>query len=89
VNKECRFAGFTRYESKALILFKVNKKIDVFKSSVVDPDPYVFGPPGSGSVSQRYGSGSFYHSARKTLLLTVFDFLSLKNEVRVNVHSKG
>jgi hypothetical protein len=33
------------------------------KCSVVDPDPdtYVFGPPGSGSgsVSQRYGSGSF------------------------------
>ncbi len=22
------------------------------------PDPYVFGPAGSGSVSQRYGSGS-------------------------------
>jgi hypothetical protein len=26
---------------------------------VADPDPYVFGPPGSGSVSHRYGSGSF------------------------------
>ncbi len=27
------------------------------------PDPYVFRPPGSGSVSQRYGSGSrsFYY----------------------------
>ncbi len=24
-----------------------------------DPDPPVFGPPGSGSFSQRYGSGSF------------------------------
>jgi hypothetical protein len=36
-------------------------------SSVADPDPnpdpLVFGPPGSGSISQRYGfgSGSFYH----------------------------
>jgi DNA mismatch repair ATPase MutL len=35
-----------------------------------------FGPhgPGSGSISQRYGSGSFYHSAkvvRKTLISTV------------------
>jgi hypothetical protein len=32
-------------------------------SSVADPDPRVFGPPGSGfgSMSQRYGSGSFYH----------------------------
>ncbi len=41
-----------------------------------DPDPYVFGPPGSGSVGQRYGSGygSFYHQAktvRKPLIPTV------------------
>ena len=30
------------------------------------PDPRVFGPPGSGSISQRYGSGSrsFYHQAK-------------------------
>ncbi len=30
------------------------------KTSVGDPDPdlHVFGPPGSGSISQRYGSGS-------------------------------
>ncbi len=29
-------------------------------------DPYVFGPPGStsGSISQRYGSWSFYHQAK-------------------------
>jgi hypothetical protein len=36
-------------------------------SSVADPDlpdPYVYGPPGSGSVSQRYGSGSFYHQVK-------------------------
>jgi hypothetical protein len=28
--------------------------------------PRVFGPPGSGSISQRYGSGSgsFYHKAK-------------------------
>jgi hypothetical protein len=40
-----------------------------------DPeDPYVFGPPGSGSVSQMYGSGSFCDEAkivRKTLSPTV------------------
>jgi hypothetical protein len=56
--------------------------------SVADPDPsdpYVFRPPGSGSISQRYGSGSgsgyFYHQAktvRKTLIPTalrlLFDF---------------
>jgi hypothetical protein len=27
-------------------------------TSVEEPDPYVFGPPGYGSVSTRYGSGS-------------------------------
>ncbi len=31
-------------------------------TSVGDPDPHVFGPPGSGSISQRYGSGSGYGS---------------------------
>jgi hypothetical protein len=43
-----------------------------------DPDPHVFGPLGSGSISQKYGlgsgSGSFHHSAkivRKTLISTV------------------
>ena len=40
------------------------------------PDPCVFGPPGSGSgsISQWYGSGSFYHQVkfvRKTLIPTV------------------
>ncbi len=52
------------------------------ETSVVDPDPdpYVFGPPGSGSTSQRYGSGSrsgsFYQHAkivRKTLFLLFCD----------------
>ncbi len=61
-------------------------------------DPYIFGPPGSGSgpINQRYGSGSgsFYHQAkivRKILIPTVlwllFDFLSLKNDV--NIPSKS
>jgi hypothetical protein len=54
--------------------------------SVADPDPpdpRVFGPPGSGSTSERYGSGScfgsgsgsFYHHAkivRKTLIPTIY-----------------
>ena len=48
-------------------------------TSVADPDPpdpHVFGTPGSGSgsISQRNGSGSFYHHAkivRKTLIPTV------------------
>ena len=58
---------------------------------VPDPDPHVFGPPGSGSISQRYefGSGSFCQQAmivRKaliTVLCLVLDFLSLKNDVNV------
>ncbi len=74
-----------------------------FWSSVAEPDPYVpyvFGHPGSGSgsISMSYGSGSesgsFSHPAkivRKTLiapvLLLLYDFLSLKNDV--NVVSKG
>ncbi len=41
--------------------------------SFADPDPYVVGPPGPGSISMRYGSGSgtLYHQAktvRKTLI---------------------
>ncbi len=44
-------------------------------TSVADqdpPDPHVFGP--SGSIIQRYGSGSFYHYAkilRKILIPTI------------------
>ncbi len=39
---------------------------DKVTSSVADldpnpEDPYIFEPLGSGSISQRYGSGSFYH----------------------------
>jgi hypothetical protein len=47
-------------------------------NSVADPDPRIFGPPGSGfgSICQRFGSGSgsFYHQAkivRKTSISTV------------------
>jgi hypothetical protein len=49
----------------------------ILPDSVPDPDPpdpHVFGPPGSGSTCQRYGSGSFYHHAkivRKTLILYI------------------
>jgi hypothetical protein len=53
------------------------------KTSVPDPNPdpdlHVFGPPGSGYTSRRYGSGSgfgsLYHQAkivRKTLIPIVF-----------------
>jgi len=55
------------------------------------PDPHVLGPPGSvsGSTSQRYGSGS--KNSKKNLdsyyFVTLFDFLSLKNDI--NVASKS
>jgi hypothetical protein len=37
-----------------------HEKEDTIFCSVRDPDPYVFGPPGSasGSVSHKYGSNS-------------------------------
>jgi hypothetical protein len=51
----------------------------------MDPNPYVLGPPGSGS-----GCGSFYHQAKivrkiviPTVLWLLYDFLSLKNDVNV------
>ncbi len=55
------------------------KKYHKQKTSVADPDPpdpHFFGPPGSGSASQRYGSGSgsfYYHAkiVRKTLIPTI------------------
>jgi hypothetical protein len=65
--------------------------------SVADPDPYVFGPPGSGTIRQRHvsGSGSFYHKGKivrknliPTVLLHLFWFLSLKNDVNLPSKSK-
>ncbi len=65
--------------------------------SVADPsDPYVFGPlgSGSGSNSQKYGSGSFYPQAKigkKNLdsycFVLLFDFLSVKKDVNVPKNS--
>ncbi len=67
--------------------------------SVAHPDPnlypHVFGPPGSGSISQRYGSGSgsgsFYHHAkivRKTLIpIILWLFLTFFFLKDVNVTS--
>jgi hypothetical protein len=49
------------------------------------PDPHVFGPPGSGSTSQRYGSGScsgsgsesFHHHAKIVINLDSYTILRL------------
>ncbi len=57
--------------------------------SVVDSDLYVFEHPGSGSesVTQRYGSGSFYHQAkimvRKNLIPTVLYYFLIKSPVSI------
>ncbi len=65
-----------QYESANFRLKKAGSTTGV-KISVADPDPpdpHVFGPPGSGSISQRQVSGSFYHHAkivRKTLIPTI------------------
>jgi hypothetical protein len=61
-------------------------------TSVADPDPNVFGPP--GSRSDPLVRGMDYHHAKivkknpdSYYFVTLFDFLSLKNEV--NVPSKS
>ncbi len=36
---------------------------------LADPDPYVFGPPGSGSVIKMYGPGSFCPEFSKIIIL--------------------
>jgi hypothetical protein len=38
--------------------YKYSLQCHAAVSIVADPDPYVFGPPGSRSISMRYGSGS-------------------------------
>jgi hypothetical protein len=58
------------------------QNFEVFSSvPELDPDPYVFGPPGCESFHQRA------KNCRKTLIYTVlgllYDFLSLKNDVNV------
>jgi hypothetical protein len=82
-----KFLGH-RYQTFTLIginIWLLIKVIKTLQASVADPDPpypRVFGPPGSGSTSQRYGSGSgscsgsgsFHHHAkivRKTLIPTI------------------
>jgi hypothetical protein len=57
---------------------KMNRANVRYSVSVVDPDPHLvcLGPPGSGSVSHKYGSGSgtFHRQAKivsKTLVSTV------------------
>jgi hypothetical protein len=48
------------------------------ESSVTDPDPYVFGPPGSFLLSKKVRK-----TLNPTLLWLLYDFLSLKNDENV------
>ncbi len=93
-------SGLNRLDSEFLRKnCEFSNKEDFLGLSVADPDPPdppVFGPPGSGSISQRYGSGSgsFYHHAkivRKTLFSTILEFFGLfifENDVNVPSKSK-
>ena len=63
---------------KVIFLFFVFLSSSVPVPNPDPPDPHVFGPPGSGSTCQSFGSGSgfgsFYHHAkivRKTLIPTI------------------
>jgi hypothetical protein len=50
----------------ALMLYRSGFILIIY-TRVADParqDPYVFGPPRSGFISQRSGSGSFHHQAK-------------------------
>jgi hypothetical protein len=51
-----------------ILVISLQVRICMLSQCDPDPsDPYVFGPPGSGSISQRYryGFGSFYHPKQK------------------------
>ncbi len=60
-------------KSALIFLLRCQNTI-ILESSVADPnpdlpDPHVFGPPGSGSISQRYGTGSGSYSGSGSVLL--------------------
>jgi hypothetical protein len=70
------------HKNKSYAKLRFHSVVSTPSTSVADPDPYVFGPPGSGtgSISQSDGSGSvsFYHQAkivRKTLIPTFLRLL--------------
>ncbi len=97
-NRGTRRSQLQRHQNREIFFFILADSVSD-PDAYPDPNPYVFGPHGSGFISHRYGigsgsgSGSFYHQAkivRKTLMPTVlgllYDFLSLK--IYVNIPSK-
>jgi hypothetical protein len=86
--KKNNFFLLITFEGTFTSIFKDKKKC--FGSGSDDPnllDPYAFESPGSGSINQRYGSGSFNHQAklvRKTLIpADLCLFCTVKNYVNV------
>ncbi len=72
-------------------ILELSIQIRTQESSVADPDPYVFEPPGSGFISPEPILLSSSKNRKKNLdpsvLWLLYDFLSLKNDV--NVSSKS
>jgi hypothetical protein len=84
------FTGFLQHDVSTILIFDFQLDSccgsESCCGSVADPnpdlpDPHVVGPPGSGSTSQRYGSGSgscsgsgygsFYHHAQIVKKITL------------------
>jgi hypothetical protein len=81
--------AYRRHGIKVTVFFclcpiKICDILIFFTCSVADPDqnpdsdvpdPHVFGPSGSGSISQRYGSGSgfgsFFHLAKIVIKILI------------------
>jgi hypothetical protein len=55
--ERCVFNTNLPYIKATEVSFAFPRKPSSVSTSVGDPDPHVFGPPESGSISQRYGSG--------------------------------
>jgi hypothetical protein len=68
------YSGLYQAKSSRLDRIRLSLKPVFADPNPESSDPYVFKSLGSGSISQRHGSGSFYHQAKvvfKTLIPTV------------------
>jgi hypothetical protein len=76
---------FCSWEPQQTVHQLTYRKINIYQiilsknslsTSVGDPDPRVIGPPGSGSISQRYGSASGTGSGSFPFLIKVLSGLN-------------
>jgi hypothetical protein len=56
-----RLRGFVLFLAELFQQLEIQASVLVSFADPDPPDPHDFEPPGSGSIGQRYGSGSFYH----------------------------